>query len=163
MSERPFDVLIVGESNVDIILSGDVAPEFGQVEKLLDDFSVCAGGSSGIFAASAARMGLRVLFVSIVGDDLFGHFMIEALARAGVDTSLMRLDPSIKTGVTTVLSRGQDRAMLTYLGSMAAITSDDLDPAWYGRARHLHVASPFLLTGLREAMPGMMRSARETR
>jgi len=161
MSDRAFDVLIVGEVNVDIILSGDVLPQFGQAEKLIDDHSVCAGGSCGIFAAGAARMGLRVLLASIVGDDLFGRFMVEALRDAGVDTSLVRVDPTVKSGTTTILSRGQDRAMLTYLGSMAAITEELLDPAWYSQARHLHVASPFLLAGLHEAMPGMMRVAKE--
>ena len=160
MSGRPFDLLIVGELNVDIILSGDVMPRFGQVEKLIDDLSICTGSSSGIFAAGAAKMGLRVLFVSTVGDDLFGHFVIKALSDAGVDTSLVRVDPTIKTGVTVVLSRGQDRAMLTHLGSIAAISDDHLDPCRYGLARHLHVASPFLLAGLREAMPAMMRAAK---
>ena len=159
--ERPYDLLVIGELNVDIILSGDVTPEFGQVEKLVDDLSLCAGSSSGIFAASAARMGLRVLYASKVGDDAFGHFMIAALQEAGVDTSLVRVDPAIKTGVTVILSKGQDRAMLTYLGSISALAGDDVDAAWYGLARHLHVASPFLLTGLRPAMPDMMRQAKE--
>lgn len=161
MSGRAFDVLIAGELNVDLILRGDVVPEFGQVEKLVDDLLLCAGSSAGIFAASAAKMGLRVLFAGVVGDDLFGHFMIEALRRAGVDTPLVRVDPSVKTGVTVVFSRGDDRAILTYLGSIAAVSIDDLGSDWQGRARHLHVASPFLLTGLRPAIPEMMRAAKE--
>ncbi len=32
MTARPYDVLVVGELNVDIILTGDVVPAFGQVE-----------------------------------------------------------------------------------------------------------------------------------
>ena len=157
---RPYDLLVVGELNVDVILSGDATPEFGQVEKIVDDLSLCAGSSAGIFAAGAAKMGLRVLYASKVGDDAFGHFMIGALQEAGVDTSLVRIDPAIKTGVTVILSRGQDRAILTYLGSISALTGDDLDPTWYSLARHLHLASPFLLTGLRPAMPDMMRQAK---
>jgi len=159
--DRPYDVLVVGEANPDIIVTGDVVPEFGQVEKLVDHLSVYAGGSAGIFAAGAARMGLRVLFASKVGDDLFGHFMIEALQGAGVDTSAIIVDPRIKTGSSIHLLQGTDRAILTFLGSIAAITPDNVNPAWYGQARHLHVASPFLLNALRPLMPEMMRKARE--
>ena len=107
MSGRPYDVLIVGEVNVDIILTGDVVPEFGQVEKLVDDFVLCAGASSAIFASAAAKMGLRVLLASVVGDDLFGHYMIEALRASGVDTSFIRVDRSLKTGAGIHLSKGE--------------------------------------------------------
>jgi sugar/nucleoside kinase (ribokinase family) len=157
---RPYDLLIVGELNVDVILSGDVTPEFGQVEKIIGDMQVCAGASTGIFCASAARMGLRVLLSSVLGDDPFGHFMLTELRRAGVETAFVQVDERIKTGATFVLSRGQDRAMLTYLGSIAAVGPQQIHPAWYAQARHLHVASPFLLEALRPALPEMMRAAK---
>ena len=147
-TDRPYDVLVVGELNVDIILRGDVAPEFGQTEKLVDDLTLTAGSSSAIFAASAAKMGLKVCFVSLVGDDEFGQFMVRELAGAGVDTSFVRVDPSVKTGATVMLSRGRDRAALTYLGSIARVAIDLVDRQLYERGRHLHVASPFLLSCL---------------
>lgn len=160
MSERPYDLLVVGELNADILLTGDVTPEFGQVEKLIDDFSILVGSSAGIFAAGAARLGLRVLFSSVVGDDLLGHWLVESLAATGVDVANVRVDPAVKTGATVLLSRGQDRAMLTYLGAMAAVGPEDVRDEWFARARHLHVASPFLLHRLRPIMPDMMRRAR---
>ncbi|MFP3895251.1 MAG: carbohydrate kinase family protein [Anaerolineales bacterium] len=160
MSSQSYDILVAGELNVDIIVRGDVRPEFGQVEKLVDDLSVYAGSSGGIFAASAARMGMHVLYVSRVGDDLFGHFALERLKKAGVDTSRVQIDPTTKTGASIALSTGVDRAMLTYLGSIAAVTADDVDPTCYELARHLHVVSPFLLKELRPMMPQMMRAAK---
>jgi len=161
MKDRPFDILIAGELNVDVIVTGNALPEFGQVEKLVDDISVCAGSSSAIFAAAATRMGLRVLFASRVGDDLFGRFMVEALQQVGIDTSFVVRDPTIKTGVGIQLLHNQDRAMLTFLGSIGAVTPADVRPEFYSMARHLHVASPFLLTGLRPFMPQMMREAKK--
>jgi len=159
--DKPYDILIVGEANPDIIVTGDVVPEFGQVEKLVDHLSVYGGGSAGIFAAGAAKMGLRVLFASEVGKDLFGHFMLEVLQEAGVDTSAIRVNPGVQTGSSIHLLRGTDRATLTFLGSIALISAELVDPAWYSQARHLHVASPFLLSALRPAMPEMMRRAKE--
>jgi len=157
--DAAYDVVVVGELNADIILQGDVVPAFGQVEKLIDDLDVCAGSSSAIFAASAARMGLRVRFISKVGDDLLGRYLLGELEKVGLSPEHVIVDPSIKTGATVHLSTGQDRAMLTYLGSIAAIGPADLPADWLQGARHLHVASPFLLHGLRPAMPGMMREA----
>lgn len=158
---RPIDVLVAGELNVDVIVSGDVTPVFGQVEKLVDGLTVCAGGSASIFAAAAARMGLHVKYGSVVGDDLFGHYMMTEMGAAGVDVSGVRVDATIQTGATLILSRGVDRAMLTYLGSIAAVGPDALDPAWFGQARHLHVASPFILTRLRPHMAALMAAAHE--
>jgi sugar/nucleoside kinase (ribokinase family) len=160
LSYRSHDVLVAGELNVDLILRGNVRPEFGQVENLVEDMTLTAGGSAAIFAASAAKMGLRVLYASVVGDDLFGEFMLEAMQDAGVDTSLVRVDPDVKTGATVHLSRGHDRAMLTYLGSIAAVRPEHVPSEAYEKARHLHVASPFLLSGLYPAMPTMMRRAK---
>ncbi|MBC7256572.1 MAG: sugar kinase [Chloroflexi bacterium] len=157
----PYDVIVAGELNVDLVVKGDVEPEFGQVEKLVDDMTLSAGGSACIFAASAAKMGLKVLYVSRVGDDLFGRYMLEAMHAVGVDVSRVKVDPAIKTGATIILSKGQDRAMLTYLGSIAKVCYEDLGEDWFHMARHLHVASPFLLTALRPNMPKMMRLARE--
>ncbi len=70
---KDIDVLVVGELNVDLILTGDVTPGFGQAEKLVDDATLTLGSSSAIFACGAARLGLRVAFIGKVGDDDFGR------------------------------------------------------------------------------------------
>ena len=58
-----FDLLVIGEINVDLILVGtDVQPEFGQVEKLVDSALLRMGSSSVITACAAARLGLKTAF-----------------------------------------------------------------------------------------------------
>ena len=44
MIDKTFDIMVVGELNADLILSGDVTPEYGQVEKLIDDASLVPSG-----------------------------------------------------------------------------------------------------------------------
>ena len=56
-----FDILVAGEINPDLILSGNVLPEFGQVEKLVASCTLTVGSSSAIFACGAARLGLRTI------------------------------------------------------------------------------------------------------
>lgn len=159
MRTRAYDLLVVGELNVDILVSGDTIPAFGQVEKLVDSIVVTGGGSAAIMAAAAARLGLRVLYASVIGDDLFGHLMLDVMRAAGVDVSHVVVDPEVATGATIHLLRPDgDRAMLTHLGSIAHITPALIDPAWYAEVRHLHLASPFLLSGL---FPGMQAIASE--
>ena len=72
-----FDVLVAGEINPDLILSGNVVPEFSQVEKLVDGAALTIGSSSAIFACGAARLGLRVAFIGVCGDYFFGRFMLD--------------------------------------------------------------------------------------
>src|SRR5215510_6963352 len=94
------DIVVVGELNTDLILCGDVAPAFGQAEKIIDDAALVLGSSSAIFACGAARLGLKVAFVGKVGDDEFGHFVIRALETRQVDTQGVVVDPTIKTGLS---------------------------------------------------------------
>ena len=162
---RDFDVVVVGELNADLILRGDVVPAFGQVEKLVDDATLTLGSSSGIFASGAASLGLRVAFIGKVGDDEFGHFLKRALEAKGIDTGGLVMDPSLKTGLTVILSQGagpgaaDNRALLTYLGSIAALRSADVDQALLARARHVHLGSYFLLDALRPDVPALFQAA----
>src|SRR5262245_64214428 len=118
-TNKRFDLVVVGEINPDLILSGNITPAFGQVEQMVDDATLTIGSSSVIFACGAARLGLRVAFVGKVGDDIFGRFMREQMAERGIDTSGVVVDPAIPTGLSVILSRGDDRAILTHPGSIA--------------------------------------------
>jgi sugar/nucleoside kinase (ribokinase family) len=59
-----------------------------------------------------------------------------------------------------ILSRPDDRAILTFPGALARLTSDDVDDALLGRARHLHVASWFLIPGLADGGHRLLARAR---
>lgn len=157
---KDFDVLVVGELNADLILRGDVTPAFGQVEKLIDEATLTIGSSSAIFACGATRLGLRVAFVGKVGDDEFGRFVLRALDKHGVDTHAVVIDPHTPTGLSVILSRPSDRAILTYPGSIAALHDDEIDRSLIARARHLHVGSFYLLDALRPDVPRLFDEAK---
>jgi sugar/nucleoside kinase (ribokinase family) len=155
-----FDLLVVGEINPDLILRGpDVAPEFGQAEKLVDDAKLTIGSSSVIMACGAARLGLRTAFVGVVGDDEFGRYMLRAMVERGIDTSCCVVDPALSTGMSVILSQPHDRAILTHVGSIAALRADQVDRQMLRRARHLHVGSYFLLDALRPGLPALYAEA----
>ena len=157
-----YDVLVLGEINVDLILSAsEITPVYGQ-ESLVEDATLTMGSSSVIFACGAAQLGLRVGFVGVVGDDQFGRYMLQEMATHGVDVSPVIVDSALKTGITVSLSTPADRAMLTYSGSSAALALGRVDRALLDRerARHVHVSSYFLQAGLQEGLPELLAQAR---
>ena len=160
MGATDFDVVVVGELNADLILSCDSAPQFGQAEKLVDDANIVLGSSSAIFACGAARLGLRVAFIGIVGDDMLGRFVLEQLRARGVNCDGIVVEPAIKTGLSAILLRDSgDRAILTYSGSIGALRMDQINPALLARGRHLHLGSYFLLDALRADVPRLFDRA----
>jgi len=157
---KPFDILVAGEINPDLILLGDVIPAFDQTEKLVDSATLTIGSSSAIFACGAARLGLRVAFLGVCGDDLFGHFILSELDKRGVDVSNVIVRADGQTGLSVILNQGADRAILTHPGLIAALQVSDIPNELLQKARHLHVASYFLQTQLQPGLPDLFRRAR---
>lgn len=157
---RPYDIITFGDMCVDLIVAGgDVVPRWGQIEQLVDDYSLELGGSCCIFACQAAKLGLRVGILGRVGDDAFGRLILDRLNACGVDTDPVIVDPSLKTGLSLALTRDGDRAILTYLGSISAIEPGDVTDEFLASARHLHHGSYFLHTQLRPHMPNIFERA----
>lgn len=155
-----FDILVAGEINPDLILSGNVIPEFGQVEKLVDSASLAIGSSSAIFACGAARLGLKVAFIGVCGDDVFGRFMLDEMQKRGLDISNVIVRSDGQTGFSIILNDHADRAILTHLGLMAELRASDIRDSLLSQARHLHVASYFLQTKLQPDLPSLFHRAR---
>jgi len=159
MAER--DLVVLGDCNPDLLLRGNVVPAFGQVEQLVDDAGFQIGGSGAIVAAGAARLGLRCGLVSVVGGDALGRLQLDALARRGVDVSTVIVDTSLSTGLTVILSKGEDRAILTFLGAIDALDAGVVDLAVLRDARHVHVSSYYLQVKLQATLEPLLVAARE--
>ena len=156
------DLVVIGDANPDVLVIGDdVAPEFGQKEKLVRSGSLAVGGSAAITAVAAARLGLSVALVAAVGPDPAGEFMRGELDRAGVETSPLAVRAGQPTGLTVVLTGGTDRAILTAPGAIGSLTADDVPGDLLTRARHVHVSSYFLMAdSLGPGLARLLASAR---
>jgi sugar/nucleoside kinase (ribokinase family) len=153
---KPLDISIIGETNLDLILYG--LPETMPLERELlgSDFRLTLGGSSSILAHNLATLGSRVGFSSLVGDDEMGRIAVDRLREAGVDTSHVLPRSDKGSGVTLLLPHGRQRHILTYAGVMADLSVDQLDRAFVQSARHLHLSSIFLQTGLHAGLPALL-------
>jgi sugar/nucleoside kinase (ribokinase family) len=156
---QKFDILVAGEINPDLILTGDVKPEFGQVEKIVDSAVLTIGSSSAIFACGAARLGLKVGFIGVCGEDVFGRFMLDEMSKRDVDIENVIVRPGGSTGLSIILNQSSDRAILTHPGLMAELQASDVPDGLLRDARHLHVASYFLQTDLQPELPELFQRA----
>ena len=86
------------------------SPVFGQVETIVDAIRLEIGSSSAIAACGAARLGLRMAFVGVVGDDPSAGSCSRRSIGAASTSCGCRIDPDVPTGATVILSRGEDRA-----------------------------------------------------
>jgi len=55
-------------------------------------------GAPGIFIDQAARVGATALFAGAVGEDAFGHVLLDRFAADGVSTALIDIVPGVPTG-----------------------------------------------------------------
>ncbi len=152
-----FDVIVVGELNLDLILYG--LPEQLPMERefLAHALRVTLGSSSAILAHNLAALGARVGFASLIGDDPLGEIARYRLVAAGVDVSQIKKAGGRTTGLTVILQHDGRRRILTYPGTMAEMTASDLDLKFLASARHFHLSSFFLQPALRPHVGQLFR------
>lgn len=156
-----FDVAVVGELNLDLILSG--LPQTLQLDRehLADDLKVTLGSSSAIFAHNLALLGNKVAFSSAIGNDSFGEICLQRIGESGVELSRVRRFKNQQTGLTVLLASGAQRYILTYPGTMFELTLEDLDLDYICTAKHFHLSSYFLQRALRPRIAELFRRVKE--
>ncbi|CAM5455760.1 hypothetical protein STENM327S_01709 [Streptomyces tendae] len=148
------DLLVVGDANPDVVVGFLDAPlrlrtarttrpgRCPHARRLRRDHGV-----------RAARLGLRVAFAGRVATTTRAATSATPSAPTGVDTGALLVDPRRPTPLTVVLTRGDDRAIVTAPGTLPATTAADVPAGLFTAARHVHAASYFLLPGLAAACP----------
>ena len=159
---RQFDVLVAGELNVDIILNQiNKFPQMGK-EVLAGQMTITLGSSSAIFASNLSALGTNVAFTGTLAKDSFGELMLTSLQRKKVNTDHIVFTNEKSTGATIALSFEEDRAMVTYPGAMSLFEMTHIAETLFHRARHLHVSSIFLSTGLKKDIHKLFRKAKDS-
>jgi 2-dehydro-3-deoxygluconokinase len=154
------DVLTAGEALV--LLAAEARGALEEVES----FRRFSAGAELNVAIGLARLGLRVGYVSRVGDDAFGRFLGGVLEREGLSRDLVAVDPARSTGfmLKSLAADGTDPAIDYYRRGSAASCMDagDLARVAGTPARHVHLTGilPALSPGCRELAFALAKSAR---
>lgn len=158
----PFDVdvLTLGEAMV-LFAAEDAGPLAGAARFR----RFCAGAELNV-AIGLARLGLRVGYLSRVGDDAFGTFLLDTMRHEGVHTGLVAVDDTRPTGfmLKSRATDGRDPEIEYHRrhSAASAMAGGDLASLRPVRARHLHVTgiTPALSPGCRELVFETVRWAR---
>jgi sugar/nucleoside kinase (ribokinase family) len=154
------NVLCAGEINVDLVLQGYTEFPTPGKEVLVRDCQLVLGSATAIMAMGLARLGTPVAFVGRVGDDVWGRYCLEDMARRGIDLSRVIRGGGPRTGITVSITHPGDRALVTYLGAIAALTGADVPDAAMAGLDHLHASSFYFQEGLRPDLPDLFARAR---
>ncbi len=137
--ERRWDVLGVGDADVDLFLSAPHLP--GRDEKVLGRYlGEYPGGVVANFCCAASRMCSRVALATVIGDDRYGKMAIDGLMECGVDTDLV----VVKAGGTTyfcvvLIDDSGEKALTVVETDCIAPKRGDLQPQSFGEARLIHL------------------------
>lgn len=118
------------------------------------EFERRPGGAESTVAAGVARLGHGAGWMSRLGRDEFGAYVLGLMRSEGVDTAAVRVDPHARTGVFFRDNRADGRSSVIYYrkhSAFAGFGPDDLNEDYIASARILH------LTGI---TPGLSPSCR---
>ncbi|HEX9790675.1 MAG TPA: 5-dehydro-2-deoxygluconokinase [Kiloniellales bacterium] len=132
------DVITLGRASVDLY-----GQQIGGRLEDMASFAKSVGGCPANVAIGAARLGLKTGFITRVGQEPFGRFILEQLAREGVDTRGVVVDPRRLTALAIVgVKNDAEFPLLFYRENCAdmALCEDDIDTAYVGSATALLIA-----------------------
>jgi ribokinase len=102
-------ILIVGSSNTDMVIKTEHLPGPGETV-LGGNFFMTGGGKGANQAVAAARCGGDVVFITKLGDDIFGRQALQLFEKEGINTSYIFSDNNNPSGVAliTVDNKGEN-------------------------------------------------------
>lgn len=112
----------MGRSSIDLY-ANDVGAAFPDIKS----FAAYVGGSPTNISVGAQRLGLKTALVTAVGEDPVGDFVVQFLAREGVDTSYVSRKPGRRTSAVILGIEPPDRFPLVYYRDNCADNALDIE------------------------------------
>jgi len=108
-------LIIYGDALVEISALVEKLPEHGQdsIAKLI---TLKPGGSASNCAVVASKLGARVKFISMVGNDFYGNMVIDDLISQDVDLSSIKVVEGDTATVIVMIDNTGERTMISYRG-----------------------------------------------
>ncbi|MBE9640971.1 5-dehydro-2-deoxygluconokinase, partial [Salipiger mangrovisoli] len=130
---KSLDVITIGRAGVDFYGAqiGGRLEDMGSFEKYI-------GGSPTNIACGTARLGMKSALISRVGNEHMGRFILEQLAREGVETTGVVTDPERLTALVILGIRDQEQFPLIFYRENCAdmaLCEEDIDEAFIASAR----------------------------
>jgi ribokinase len=99
-------IYVIGSSNTDMVIKSDKLPAPGETV-IGGVFLMNAGGKGANQAVAVAKLGAEVVFVSKVGNDIFGKQALDGFQHLGMNTDFVFIDNENPSGIALILVDGQ--------------------------------------------------------
>ncbi|MBA4493186.1 sugar kinase [Paenactinomyces guangxiensis] len=132
--------------SLDIVTFGEamalfIADQIGELHQV-EHFTRNLAGAETNVAIGLSRLGYQVGWVSKVGNDPFGKYIVETLKNEQVDTSQVSVDANHPTGfqLKSKVVTGDPQVQYFRKGSAAShISTGDFSAPYFTAARHMHM------------------------
>ncbi|WP_031522025.1 sugar kinase [Siccibacter colletis] len=132
------DVITLGEA-----MAMFVATETGDLAEVEHFIKRVAGAELNV-ATGLSRLGLKVSWVSRVGNDVLGQFVLNSLEKERISTQGVTIDDRYPTGfqLKSKVEDGTDPSVAYFRKGSAAshLSTDDFNAPLFYSARHLHLS-----------------------
>jgi 5-dehydro-2-deoxygluconokinase len=147
MPAPSLDLIAIGRSSLDLY-----GQQIGGRLEDMGSFTKAVGGCPSNIAIGTARLGLRSALITRVGDEQVGRFILEQLAREGVETAGVVTDKARLSALVILGVRDSHTfPLIFYRDNCAdmALCEDDIDDAFIASA------GAVVVTGTHFSRPGV--------
>jgi len=139
MGSDVMDIVTLGEILIDMFPS-----EVGYRLADVPAFYPKPGGAPANVAVAVSRLGKKSAFIGKVGEDAFGHSLIDVLKQNGVETRGMRIDPVVRTTMAIIAMPDENTAEFIFYrnpGADLCLRADELDQELLSNTKVFHCGS----------------------
>jgi len=136
-------------------------PEAGEL-MVVDEIAHYTGGCAANTAVALARLGIGAGVIGKVGQDAFGAFIIDDLARRGIETSQIRRSSVGGTSKTLIIPTvSEDRRYIHKIGANADLCIDDVDFDYLSQVKLIYIGGYLALARLsQDSLISILRFAK---
>ncbi len=109
------------------------------VAKLPQPPAITPGGSAANTTFNATRLGLKTAFIGKLGNDELARMYEARFASNGVATDRFKRGTIANACCLILTTPDTQRTMRTYLGAVMTLSPDEISPADFAGARHVHI------------------------
>jgi sugar/nucleoside kinase (ribokinase family) len=142
-----FDVVCIGNSAVDVPLNYVDEDILSTDSYVIKRIVPLVGGSGTNVSTVLAHLGVSVKFVTLLGDDFLGDFLVNHCINAGVDVSGIRRCNTVDTPLSIGLVKrdGERNFIVSESSSTFQFSAEDVNLEAVDGVKLLHFASIFIM------------------
>lgn len=126
--KKEFDVLCIGQANVDILIRPVQQLDFSGDAVHVDEVRMANGGDALNVAVNMRRLNNHVAFAGQIGDDAFGRFLLEKMKDSQIDTSSVHVSRVSSTASAVCLVHEDGERKFLYCGGAnEQFSADNVD------------------------------------